>query len=96
MNTISYFKHEKREIPLTIPCYNRQKPNPGSGKTKNIRQRSIVDQIQVGPKMLRNKKIMVFKEDGFSLGHQGSLGQDFFQNFNYTIDYANNIIKWAE
>ncbi|MFH2092969.1 MAG: retroviral-like aspartic protease family protein [Pseudomonadota bacterium] len=55
-----------------------------------------VDSIKVGPKTIKSKKIMVVEEKGLAKGYQGLLGQDFLQRFNYTIDYANSIIQWAE
>lgn len=55
-----------------------------------------VDAISVGPKVLKFHKIMVLEEKGWTKEFHGLLGQDFLQQFSYTIDYANNIIQWAE
>jgi predicted aspartyl protease len=55
-----------------------------------------VQHIKVGSKILKATKIMVFKQMGPPLDHQGLLGQDFLQYFNYTIDYGNRVIQWKE
>lgn len=61
-------------------------------KTKLV----AVQQIKVGPKILKAPKIMVLEQKGMPLDFQGLLGQDFLQQFSYTIDYGNRVIQWKE
>ncbi|MCP4719894.1 MAG: hypothetical protein GY860_10600 [Desulfobacteraceae bacterium] len=55
-----------------------------------------VQHIKVGPKILKAPKIMVLEQKGLPLDFQGLLGQDFLQQFSFTIDYGNRVIRWKE
>ena len=62
-----------------------------------IRTRLVdLQTIRVGPKSLGPHQIMVMAEKGPEKKHQGLLGQDFLQAFNYTIDYDRKVIRWSE
>ncbi|MCP4020694.1 MAG: clan AA aspartic protease [Desulfobacteraceae bacterium] len=50
--------------------------------------------VKVGPKTWKNPKIMVLPHSGPSVPHNGLLGQDFLRLHSFTIDYAQNVIKW--
>jgi len=58
--------------------------------------RAQVDEMQVGPKSMGPKTIMILPGSGGSPHYQGLLGQDFLGRFRYTLDQAQQIIQWAE
>lgn len=55
-----------------------------------------VDEIQVGPRAMADKQIMVYPKKGPDLGYQGLLGQDFLRYFSFSVDYTSSIIQWDE
>jgi len=55
-----------------------------------------VQQIKVGPKILKDPEIMVLEQKGVPLDFQGLLGQNFLKLFSFTIDYDNSVIRWKE
>jgi predicted aspartyl protease len=55
-----------------------------------------VKYIKVGPKTLKNPRIMVLEQKGAPLSFHGLLGQNFLSRFHFTIDYANSLIRWKE
>lgn len=55
-----------------------------------------VQQIKVGPKIVKTPDIMVLAQKGVPLDFQGLLGQNFLQLFSFTIDYDNSVIRWKE
>jgi hypothetical protein len=55
-----------------------------------------VQQIKVGPKTLEYTNIMVLFQEDSPMGVKGLLGQDFLQQFDYSIDYGKKLIRWKE
>ncbi len=55
-----------------------------------------IDYIKVGPKVWKKPRIMVLPTSGPKQFHNGLLGQDFLQRYNYTIDAGEGVIKWDD
>jgi predicted aspartyl protease len=55
-----------------------------------------IQQIKVGPKTLKYLDLMVLFQRDSPMGVKGLLGQDFLQQFNYSIDYEKRVIRWKE
>jgi len=61
-------------------------------KTKLVK----VQHIKVDPKTIDAPTIMVLEGKESPSGFQGLLGQDFLQQFSFTIDYGQSVIRWKE
>jgi len=55
-----------------------------------------VQKIKVGPKTLKYPNLMVLFQEDSPMGVKGLLGQDFLQQFNYSIDYDKKVLRWKE
>jgi predicted aspartyl protease len=53
-----------------------------------------VDYIKVGPHQLKNATILIINHEGAAVTHNGLLGMNILRNFNYNIDFENQMIVW--
>ncbi len=53
-----------------------------------------VDYIKVGPYKLNNTLILVINHEGAAVTYNGLLGMNILRNFNYRIDFENQMIVW--
>lgn len=57
---------------------------------------AIVDYIMVGPLRKEHVKIAIVEHEGPATIHHGLLGMNFLSGFEYTIDFAQGIIRWKK
>jgi len=55
-----------------------------------------LDFITVGPKKIEDLNVSIMDYVGPPVPHDGLLGMNFLQNFDYSIDIENSIIQWGE
>ena len=53
-----------------------------------------VDYIKIGPHTLAGADILVINHEGAAVTHSGLLGMNILRNFNYDIDFENQMIVW--
>ncbi len=62
---------------------------------KKIRFKLVrLSYVQVGPHKIEDIQAGIIKYQGPPVDHHGLLGMNFLRNFEYSIDYKNQIIKW--
>jgi hypothetical protein len=54
---------------------------------------TLVDLIEVDDKILANSEVMVIPSHS-TIGADGLLGNSFLRNFNFTIDYEQQLLRW--
>ena len=55
-----------------------------------------LDYVKVGPFEKKNLYASVIKHDGPPVKHNGLLGMNFLQNYEYRIDYRKKVIEWKK
>jgi predicted aspartyl protease len=53
-----------------------------------------VDYIKVGPHQIKNATILIINHEGAAVTHNGLLGMNILRNFNYNIDFENQMMVW--
>ena len=53
-----------------------------------------VDYIKIGPHKLNGARILIINHEGATVTHNGLLGMNILRNFNYNIDFENQVIDW--
>ncbi|MGD2096932.1 MAG: aspartyl protease family protein [Desulfobacterales bacterium] len=53
-----------------------------------------VDYIQIGPHKLKGANILIINHEGATVTQNGLLGMNILRNFNYHIDFDNQVIVW--
>ena len=53
-----------------------------------------VDFIKVGPHKIIGAGILIINHEGAAVTHNGLLGMNILRNFNYDIDFENQMIVW--
>ena len=55
---------------------------------------SRLDAINVGPITMNNASVLIIDQKGPKVDFRGLLGMNFLSQVKYTIDYANQVIRW--
>ncbi len=53
-----------------------------------------VDYIKIGPHKIIEAHILVINHEGTAVTHNGLLGMNVLRNFNYNIDFENQMMVW--
>jgi hypothetical protein len=50
--------------------------------------------LKIGPITMKNTKVLIIVHDGPPLKYSGLVGMNFLRNFQYSIDYQKQVIRW--
>jgi len=53
------------------------------------------DSVTVGPKTQKNLYAVIIEHQGDRVPYDGLLGMNFLKNFEYTIDFDNQVLRWS-
>ena len=65
-----------------------------AGGQKIYTEIAKVDYIKIGPHKIDGTNILVINHEGAAVTHNGLLGMNVLRNFNYHIDFENQIMVW--
>ena len=85
--------HENIADKLNIQESKVAKAQVAGGKTIHFKLVRL-NYVQIGPHKMENVQAGIIKYQGPPVEHNGLLGMNFLRNFEYSIDYKNQILKW--
>ena len=65
-----------------------------AGGQKIYTEMGKVDYIKIGPHKLKGANILIINHEGAAVTHNGLLGMNILRNFDYNIDFENQLIVW--
>lgn len=65
-----------------------------AGGQKIYTEMGKVDYIKIGPHKLKGANILIINHEGAAVTHNGLLGMNILRNFDYNIDFENQMIVW--
>lgn len=65
-----------------------------AGGQKIYTEMGKVDYIKIGPHKLKGATILIINHEGAAVTHNGLLGMNILRNFDYNIDFENQMIVW--
>ena len=65
-----------------------------AGGQKIYTEMGKVDYIKIGPHTLKRADILIINHEGAAVAHSGLLGMNILRNFNYNIDFENQMMLW--
>jgi predicted aspartyl protease len=85
-----------RNVAKTLDLQNTRKARARSAGGNEIAfDVTELDRVRVGPFEKENLLVGIIDYQGEGSSHQGLLGMNFLQHFQYVIDYEKQVVRWT-